>query len=57
MVYFGATISCMAMELYQSYLDRLLLKVFAEKFHLLAIFWDYDIIVTIEIPSRGFYSG
>ena len=55
MLYFGAISICMAMELYQSHLDRLWLKVFAEIFQFAWIFGDYDIIVTKEIPSRGYY--
>ena len=26
-----------------------------EDFNLLEIFWDYDIIVTIDMPSLGYY--
>ena len=26
-------------------------------FNLLDIFWDYDIIVTIDMPSLGYYSA
>ena len=28
-----------------------------EDFNLLEIFWDYDIIVTIDMPTLGYYSA
>ena len=32
--------------------------MFVQKaFNLLEIFWDYDIIVTIDMPSLGYYSA
>ena len=47
-LYFGVTVSCRAMEKCQIHLDGLQLKVCEKAFNLLDIFWDYDIIVTID---------